>query len=138
MDKQSSLKTHEIRLRGPHPGLNEEDCLWLSGLPGIACLEALAPTRLKISYDLHHICLRGILQLLAFRGLHLDASIWSKITQALIFYSEDAQREKLDIPIGTSAALRELAQLREHASSKATLPDDSKHTSASHAWNRYL
>jgi hypothetical protein len=138
MDKQSSLKIHEIRLRGPHPGLSEEDCLWLSGLPGIVSLEALTTNRFKINYDLHHICLRGILQLLAFRGLHLDASLWSKLTQALIFYSEDAQRETLNIPIGTSAALRELAKLHEQASSKATLPDDSKHTSASNAWNRYL
>jgi hypothetical protein len=138
MDKQISLKTYEIRFRGPHPGLSEEDCLWLSGLPGIVCLESLATNRLKISYDLHHICLRGVLQLLAMRGLHLDASLWSKITQALIFYSEDAQREKLDIPIGTSAALRELANLREQASSKANLPDDPKHTTANNAWNRYL
>jgi hypothetical protein len=138
MDSHSTTKNHEIRLRGPHPGLCEDDRAWLASLPGILDIHTLSPTRIKISYDLHHIGLRGILQLLAWRGLHLDASLWSKLTHALIEYSEDAQREDLHIPIGTHEALRTLANLREQAKHSAPLPDDPKHTAPSNAWNRYL
>ena len=138
MDSHSTIKTHDIRLRGPHPGLSADDSAWLASLPGILSVETPSSTRLKISYDLQHICLHGILQCLAWRGLHLDASLWSKLSYALIEYSEDAQREKLHIPIGTSEALRTLANLREHSKHNSTLPDDPKHTTPSNAWNRYL
>ena len=138
MDSHSTLKTHDIRLRGPHPGLSEDDRAWLASLPGILDIQTPSPTRIKISYDLHSICLRGILQLLAYRGLHLDASLWSKLSYALIEYSEDAQREDLHIPIGTHEALRTLATLREQSKRGITLPDDAKHTSPNNAWNRYL
>ena len=138
MDNHSTIKTHDIRLRGPHPGLSEDNRAWLASLPGILDIETPSNTRIKIRYDLHHICLRGILQLLAFHGLHLDASLWSKLTYALIEYSEDAQREKLDIPIGTSEALRTLASLRAPSKPNTTLPDDAKHTAPTNAWNRYL
>ncbi len=138
MDSHSTIKTHDIRLRGPHPGLNDEDVAWLKSLSGILGIESPHPTRIKVSYDLRHICLRGILQLLAWRGLHLDASLWSKLAYALIEYSEDAQREKLDIPISTSEALRTLANLREQSKPGIILPDDPKHTTPTNAWNRYL
>ncbi|OYY75494.1 MAG: hypothetical protein B7Y40_00810 [Gammaproteobacteria bacterium 28-57-27] len=138
MDSHSTIKSHEIRLRGPHPGLSTDDAAWLASLPGILRIESPCPTRIKISYDLHHICLRGILQLVAWRGLHLDASLWSKLSYALIEYSEDAQRETLNIPIGTHEALRKLAALRDTPDHSHTLPDDPKHTTAHNAWNRYL
>ncbi len=138
MQSQDAIKTRDIRLRAPHPGLADEDRAWLLSLQGILTVESADHQRVRIRYDLHHICLRGILQLLAWRGIHLDASLWSKISQALIEYSEDAQREKLSLPIGTHEALRELAGLREQRQSKHHLPDDDKHTAADHAWNRYL
>ena len=138
MDSHSTIKTHDIRLRGPHPGLSKDDAAWLASLPGILMIETPHPARLKVSYDLAHICLRGILQLITWRGLHLDASLWSKLTYALIEYSEDAQREKLDIPIGTSEALRTLANLRDPSKPSTILPDDPKHTTPTNAWNRYL
>lgn len=138
MDSHSTIKNHEIRLRGPHPGLSTDDAAWLASLPGILHIESPSPTRIKISYDLQHICLHGILQLIAWRGLHLDASLWSKLSYALIEYSEDAQRESLNIPIGTHEALRQLAQLRERHHPSTNLPDDPKHTTTHNAWNRYL
>jgi len=138
MDSHSTTKTHDIRLRGPHPGLSDEDIDWLSSLPGILDLHTTSPLRIRISYDLQHICLHGILQLLAWRGLHLDASLWSKLTYALIEYSENAQREDLHIPIGTHEALRTLANLREPSKHSTTLPDDPRHTAPNNAWNRYL
>jgi len=138
MDSHHTTKNHNIRLRGPHPGPSEDDRAWLASLPGILDIQISSPTRITISYDLHHICLRGILQLLAYRGLHLDASLWSKLSYALIEYSEDAQREDLHIPIGTHEALRTLANLRDQSKHSSTLPDDDKHTAPNHAWNRYL
>ena len=138
MDSYSTIKSHEIRLRGPHPGLSSDDAAWLASLPGILHIESPSLTRINIRYDLRHICLRGILQLLAHRGLHLDASLWSKLSYALIEYSENAQRETLNIPIGTHEALRKLAALRDKPDHSHTLPDDPKHTTAHNAWNRYL
>ena len=138
MDSHSTTKTHDIRLRGPHPGLSEDDRAWLASISGVLDIHTPSPTRITISYDLQHICLRGLLQLLAWRGLHLDASLWSKLSYALIEYSEDAQREELHIPIGTHEALRTLANLREPSKHNTTLPDDPKHTAPSNAWNRYL
>ncbi len=138
MDSHSTIKTHEIRLRGPHPGPGADDIVWLKNILGILNVESPSPSRLKISYDLQHICLRGILQLIAYRGLHLDASLWSKLSYALIEYSEDAQRETLNIPIGTHEALRKLAALRDQPKRSDALPDDPKHTAPQNAWNRYL
>ncbi|MEW5837763.1 MAG: hypothetical protein AB1717_02900 [Pseudomonadota bacterium] len=138
MDSNSTIKTRDIRLRGPHPGLSEDDVAWLLSLSGILQVESPRPTRIRIRYDLERICLHGILQLLAWHGLHLDASLWSKLSYALIEYSEDAQREDLHIPIGTHEALRTLAKLREPHKQSNHLPDDPKHTAADHAWNRYL
>lgn len=109
MDASEFIKTREIRLRGPHPGLAEQAALMLAEVPGVLTAEALSPHLLRVSYDLRSLCLRGILQLLQDWGLHLDASLWSKLRYALAFYAEDAQRETLHLPISQPEALRELA-----------------------------
>lgn len=103
----------------------------LAELPGVLSVSAPSPQMLRISYDLRSICLRGILQIMASWGLHLDASLWSKLRHALALYSEDAQRETLMLPISQPEAMRELAT-HIHARHQGG------HTNKDPAWDRYL
>lgn len=109
MDTGTHIIQRDIRLRGPHPGASEEVVLMLAELPGMLQVEAISPQLLRVRYDLRKICLRGILQVAESWGLHLDASLWSKLRYALAFYSEDAQRESLLLPISQPEAMRVLA-----------------------------
>lgn len=131
MDTGHFLKTREIRLRGPHPGRAAQAALMLAEIPGVLTAESPTPYAVRVSYDLRAICLRGILQILESWGLHLDASLWSKLRYALAFYSEDAQRETLRLPISQPEAMRELAAHihARHSPSQAHHGD---------AWERYL
>lgn len=131
MDTHTTLCTREIRLRGPHPGLDEHVLRMLAEVPGIHKVECSSPHILRVRYDLRAICLRGILQILESWGLHLDASLWSKLRYALAFYTEDAQRETLQLPISQPEAMRELAA---HIHARHT------HGQPHHgdAWERYL
>lgn len=109
MKANEFVKQREIRLRGPHPGYTEETVMMLAELPGVLSVSMLNPQVLSIHYDLRQICLRGILQVLESWGLHLDASLWSKLRYALAFYAEDAQRESLLLPTSQPEAMRRLA-----------------------------
>lgn len=131
MDAGHFIKTREIRLRGPHPGLTEEAALMLAEIPGILAADSPSPYSVRVSYDLRSVCLRGILQILESWGLHLDASLWSKLRNALAFYSEDAQRETLLLPISQPEAMRDLASHihARHRGGQAHNGD---------AWDRYL
>ncbi|MEW5972289.1 MAG: hypothetical protein AB1713_00855 [Pseudomonadota bacterium] len=131
MDAGNFIKTREIRLRGPHPGLTAEAALMLAEIPGVLTAESPAPYAVRVSYDLRSVCLRGILQILESWGLHLDASLWSKLRHALAFYSEDAQRETLLLPISQPEAMRDLA-----AHIHARHGKGQAHNGG--AWERYL
>lgn len=131
MDCTDCIKTREIRLRGPHPGLTDDAVLMLAEMPGVQLAEAPSPYAVRVSYDLRRICLRGILQIMESWGLHLDASLWSKLRHALAFYSEDAQRETLLLPISQPEAMRELAS-HVHARHRAGGAHNGN------AWDRYL
>lgn len=131
MDAGNFIKTREIRLRGPHPGLTEEAALMLAEIPGVQTADSPSPYMVRVSYDLRAVCLRSILQILESWGLHLDASLWSKLRNALAFYSEDAQRETLLLPISQPEAMRDLASHihARHGKGQAHNGD---------AWDRYL
>lgn len=131
MNASDFIKQREIRLRGPHPGLTDEDLQQLAELPGVLAVSAPSPYVLRIRYDLRRICLRGILEILQSLGLHLDASLWSKLRYALAFYSEDAQRENMQLPISQPEAIRELAA-HLHVSHPNRIPHQDG------AWERYL
>ncbi|MDM7321899.1 MAG: hypothetical protein P3W87_001125 [Gammaproteobacteria bacterium] len=100
MDAGNFIKTREIRLRGPHPGLTAKAALMLGEIPGV--LMAESPYSTAMTCVPSAWC--GILQILESWGLHLDASLWSKLRYALAFYSEDAQRETLRLSISPPEA----------------------------------
>ncbi len=131
MKADDFIKQREIRLRGPHPGPSDETVMMLAELPGV--LSVTPPNRqtFSVSYDLRQICLRDILQILEGWGQHLDASLWSKLRYALAFYSEDAQRETLLLPMSQPEALRDLA-----AHVHARHHHGSNHKGQT--WDRYL
>jgi len=131
MDCIDCLETREIRLRGPHPGLTGEVALMLAELPGVQWAEAPSPHALRVGYDLRRIGLRDILRIMESWGLHLDESLWSRLSHALAFYTEDAQRETLHLPISRPEAMRELAS-HVHARHRAGGAHDGN------AWDRYL
>lgn len=131
MKADDFIKQREIRLRGPHPGLSDETVLMLAELPGVLSVTLQTPQTFSIGYDLRSICLRGILQILESWGLHLDASLWSKLRYALALYSEDAQRESLLLPISQPEAMRDLAA---HIHARHQGGGSRK----GQAWDRYL
>ncbi|MFZ5580431.1 MAG: hypothetical protein ACOZAQ_08235 [Pseudomonadota bacterium] len=131
MSGEDYIKQREIHLRGPHPGPSDALLRTISELPGIRGVSMLSPYTLRISYDLRVICLRGLLHILTRLGLHLDASLWSRLRQALALYSEDAQRESLHLPISQPEAMRELA-------SRIRLHHPGELHSTGSDWDRYL
>ena len=51
-----------------------------------------------VAYDLHEHCLQELEETLADKGFHLDNTLMSKLTRALIHYVEETQLHNLGAP----------------------------------------
>jgi len=93
------IKYREIYFDPMHPDPRQaQSAMFLfSDVLGIEHVAASSPLQLIIHYDITHITLTDILAVLLEHGFHLDASITSKLKQALYQYTEETQRANMGI-----------------------------------------
>ncbi|MBE2293594.1 MAG: hypothetical protein IAF00_01545 [Phycisphaerales bacterium] len=70
---------------------------WLRHVVGIQTVECQSPQALVVVYDLRRVTLESIEHALSELGYHLDNSLMSKLKRALVYYTEETQRENLAI-----------------------------------------
>lgn len=105
MDRPSpdTVKYREIGFSNLHPDPQQarNAVLVLADINGILNATIPDPSRnyINVSYDLNHICLHVIEDLLSELGFHLDNSLLSKLKRALYYYTEENEQENL---VGTS------------------------------------
>jgi len=107
-----TVKSREIGFSTLHPDPQQalSAVLVLADINGI--LDVTVPDRARnfilVSYDLNHICLRVIEDLLSELGFHLDNSLMSKLKRALYYYTEENEQENLAGASGQELNTREI------------------------------
>ena len=91
------IKHREILFRGPHPDPHQAQsaALMLSDLDGVTHVQLprADSLQLRISYDVHSICLQFIEEILVELGYHLDNNLLVKVRRAIYYYTEQVERE---------------------------------------------
>jgi hypothetical protein len=99
MDKSSHdlIKHREISFCPLHadPAQAQSALLLFSDVKGIINLGLINEHRIQISYDIRHLTLKDIEEVLIEIGFHLDNSLMFKLKRALYYYTEEVQRENL-------------------------------------------
>ncbi|WP_018606198.1 hypothetical protein [Uliginosibacterium gangwonense] len=93
-----ALRRQEIRFSVLPPGQAERAVELLSRIPGLGVAQTHTGCGVRISYDLAHHTLRGVEAYLEGQGFHLDASLFSKLKRALVYYCEDTQCRNAKAP----------------------------------------
>ena len=92
---QKVIKHREIHFCSLHanPDQAHSAVFVINDLDGVLMSHALDHYRIKLAYDLDHITLEEIENILRNEGFHLDNSILAKIKRSIVFYCEEASRE---------------------------------------------
>lgn len=95
-----TVKQREIVFGRLHPDPNQAEsaAVLLGSVTGILELHIMDQLRVQVRYDLNHITLRIIEEILVEVGFHLDSSLLSKLKRALYYYTEEVQLENLGGP----------------------------------------
>ncbi|MBK1645951.1 hypothetical protein CKO25_15095 [Thiocapsa imhoffii] len=98
------IKLREITFHGIHPDPNQAmtAARFLSGVDGILGADPIAPTLLKVSYDVLVTTLHEIEGALTELGLHLDSRMMCRLKRALYHYTEETLRANCGCPNGLS------------------------------------
>ena len=81
----------------PDPKQAHTATLLLTGMEGIIDAHPLADHLLQVRYDINHITLRVIEEVLGELGFHLANNLMCKLKRALYYYTEDTQRANLGL-----------------------------------------
>lgn len=81
----------------PDPKQAHTATLLLTGMEGIVDAHPLADHLLQVRYDINHITLRVIEEVLDELGFHLANNLMCKLKRALYYYTEDTQRANLGL-----------------------------------------
>ena len=101
---QSLIKHREIRFCPLHHDRSQAHSasLLLADLEGVHRVVPLDPHVMQISYDVSHLTLHMLEEVLNELGFHLDNSLMVKLRRALYYYTEETQRANLGLD-GNSA-----------------------------------
>ncbi|MGD2117834.1 MAG: hypothetical protein PVG66_05700 [Chromatiales bacterium] len=106
MDNQAdSLTKHrEIAFSKLHPDPNQAQSavLLLSDIKGVERVHFVSPILMTISYNVLHITLQQIEEILAEMGFHLDNRLMYRLKRALYYYTEETQRANCGCEHGDS------------------------------------
>ncbi len=91
-------KTHEIVFNALPVDQAVQAARMLGRLPGVVVQPHAAERRVTVHYDVMEHTLIELETWLQNSGFHLDGSILQKIKRALIHYTEDVQRDNMEIP----------------------------------------
>lgn len=100
MTQQDELiKQREIRFCQFHPNPEQAKSvlLLLSDADGILDVRLIDSLSLVVNYDIRYLTLQAIEKILGRLGFHLDNRLLTRMKRALVSYSEDTQRDNLQI-----------------------------------------
>lgn len=96
--RMETLKKREILFARFPPGQVPEAAALLDGLDRLQAAPALEKRVVAVQYDLTDYTCRGLEEGLVDQGYHLDNTLMSKLTRALIYYMEETQLHNLEAP----------------------------------------
>jgi len=94
LNKQREISFFEFH---PDPDQCQSAIQLLNGIDEIEFCERSGPRSLIIHYQLQDITLEVIELLLVELGFHLETGLFYKLSRALYYYTEEAQRDNLGI-----------------------------------------
>ena len=86
----------------------------LGRLPGVVAQPYPAEHRVQVHYDVTEHTLQELEQHLQACGFHLDGSLLQKIKRAIIYYTEDVQRDNMHTPEHPTKARDVYVQMWDH------------------------
>lgn len=106
------VKCREIGFCNPHPDPQQALSAMqvLADIDGIirATIPDCSRNAIHVSYDLSHISLYVIEDLLSELGFHLDNSLLTKLKRALYYYTEENELQTLGLHTGQDQSTREI------------------------------
>jgi len=102
-DTDELIKRRELRFCHLHPDPNQarSALLLLSDAEGVVDIKLMDELCLYITYDVRHLTLESIDNILIRLGYHLDSRLIHRMKRALYKYSEDTQRANLGVSEST-------------------------------------
>jgi hypothetical protein len=91
-------KHRELRFDHIRPEQVDQARKLLAGLEGIEVDAGPEPHSLSLCYELRDYTLEGLETALTKQGFHLDNSIFSKLTRAVVYYCEETQLRNMRVP----------------------------------------
>ena len=93
-----TFKRRELRFSTLPENQTQRALILLRGLDGLRVERIEGRRALSVSYDIFDYTLEGLEEALMQQGFHLDNSLFSKLTRALIRYCEQTQLHTLRSP----------------------------------------
>lgn len=109
-ESHDHIKHREIGFCSLHADTSQAQTAMLlfSDVKGILNLRLVHEHRIQISYDIRHLSLQMLEDVLTELGFHLDNSLLYKLKRALYYYTEEVQRENLGIGHADSNSTRKI------------------------------
>jgi hypothetical protein len=92
-----TIKNREIRFKLSTPDQAKKAEQLLSDVPGIEHIEAVAPYRMQIRYNVEELTLQMIESALREVGFDLDDGLVMRLKRAVFSYCEDALRASIGV-----------------------------------------
>lgn len=104
-DADDLMKRRELRFCHLHPDPNQarSALLLLSDAEGVMDISLTDELALFITYDVRHLTLETIENVLIRLGYHLDGRLINRMKRALYKYSEETQRANLGVSDNTDS-----------------------------------
>ncbi|NCA70945.1 MAG: hypothetical protein EOM91_12715 [Sphingobacteriia bacterium] len=128
------IKHREIPFEAIHPDPQQADTAarFLSDVSGILEAEPVAPTLLRVRYDVLLTSLEEIEEALTEIGLHLDNGLFLRMRRALHYYTEETLRANCGCPRGESNCTKKVFAKRYELIEHGCRDQRPEH------WRRYL
>jgi hypothetical protein len=104
----------------------------LEDLDGMDAVERISPALIRVRYQINHVCLADIEDLLADRGFHLDNALIHRMRRALVHYMEETQRMNMGCGSGESNCTTKVFINRYRKRDHGCQDERPRH------WRRYL
>lgn len=128
------IKSREIPFQEIHPDPHQAQTAarFLSDVDGILDTSPIAPTLLRVTYDVLVTRLQEIEEALTELGLHIDNRLMYRIRRALYYYTEETLRANCRCRDGESNCTKKVFAKRYELIEHGCRDDRPEH------WRRYL
>ncbi|GAB6043414.1 hypothetical protein [Endothiovibrio diazotrophicus] len=106
----SAIKQREICFAALHPDPNQAHTalLLLDGIEGMESVRLIGERCIGVRYDLRHLSLQVIEEMLSELGFHLETNLLTKLKRALYYYTEETECANRGCQMPQPAATREI------------------------------